>query len=136
MKPNQLIWKASPRAFKGRCQGGFTLMEAILSVVILAVVASVVFKLLLPVPQFFRRFQAKQRITSDSQTALDTIQRALRQGDPSSVRFSTPAGAPPWSRIDFNLVTELTTHTSSYAFYWSGQKVFMQEFRSAGVTSA
>ena len=108
----------------------------LLVILIISVLSAVAYKLLLPIPEFFRRFQAKQEMASESRACLDTIIQALRRGDPSSIRISTSlsANAPPNSQIDFTLTSALPSGTSAYSFYWDNNQAHYTEYRPAGAS--
>jgi prepilin-type N-terminal cleavage/methylation domain-containing protein len=82
-------------------KSGFTLVEFLIAVAMLAGVFLVVAAFIKPVSQYFLQSRARSELNSDARTTLDTITRSLRSGRAGSVSIQTETGAPPNSRIDF-----------------------------------
>jgi len=95
---------------------GFTLVEVLAAVIITGLLVAVLSGYLKQIPLFFRRIQAQQQTQSESRTAMDTLNRFLRSGQPNTVTIcscnnawctaaagacTTTAADPPNSQIDF-----------------------------------
>jgi prepilin-type N-terminal cleavage/methylation domain-containing protein len=104
---------------------GFSLVEAILAVTILAIISITLARFMGPTTQFFKRFQVRYQLTSEGRTCVDTIARLLAKAKPETLIISTPPGSPPNSQIQFDMVPPSATSVSNYTISWSGREVLM-----------
>lgn len=84
-------------------KAGYTLTELMMVVAIIGVLASVGPPLLIGVQNFFLMTGARYETQRDARTAIDTINRYLRQAYASTVVVSTPTGQGPYSQITFKM---------------------------------
>ncbi len=81
--------------------GGFTLTELMLVVAILGIVFSMGPQLLTQVTRYYYLHNAKIEIQRDARSALDTMNRYIRQATATGIRIDEVAGQPPYSQISF-----------------------------------
>jgi uncharacterized protein (TIGR02599 family) len=105
---------------------GYTLIEVLVTVAILALLALVTAPLTLHLVRFFRLNNAKLEIQRDARVSLDTINRFLRQANSATVVIGQQAGQPSHSRIDFT-----TYQGRAMSFYQQGRTLY----QVAGSTS-
>jgi prepilin-type N-terminal cleavage/methylation domain-containing protein len=101
---------------KRRGEQGFTLVELMVVVLVSGILILTVTEMLSQAIRYFHVSSVRQQLESESRDCLSTIIHFLQQGKANSTIISTPAGSPPYSRIDFVLASDTTT---AYAFYYS-----------------
>ena len=90
---------------RGR-QGGFTMVEMLIGLVILGIISSLASRAMTSTYQFFKLSMARAEIQRDSRFALDLMNRQLRQARASSVVVtSKDTTQPPYSKIVFDTLT-------------------------------
>lgn len=83
---------------------GYTLTEAMLTVAIVGILATVAAPLLVNTTNFWRQTTARNDIERDVRVSLDVINRMLRQAQKSTVTVDQVSGQPPFSRITFTTI--------------------------------
>ena len=107
---------------------GHTLTEAMITVVIVGIVASLAAPLLVQVTNFSRQTNARGIIERDVRASLDMINRFTRQAQSATVVIdSISSSQPPYSRLTFT-----SSQGQAVSFYQSGNKLYMS---LAGQTS-
>ena len=81
---------------------GYTLIEAMVTVAIVATLSAVAAPLLVNMTNFWRQTTARNEIERDVRVSLDTINRFARQAQSSTVVLDQVAGQPPYSRTHCN----------------------------------
>jgi prepilin-type N-terminal cleavage/methylation domain-containing protein len=117
-----MVRRPAKRPRGGRV-AGMTLMELMMSVVILGILFGVVPKVIIGTFQFFRLSIARSEIQRDARTSLDLMNRYLRQAEGSTIvvdRHNT--SQPPYSRVTFD-----TPSVASMRFWQEGRKLKMKE---------
>lgn len=104
-------------------KGGWTLTELLMVVAIAGILFTLTPTTLVQMTRFFRQSRARVEIQRDARTALDLINRNLRQAQASTVTISQQSGQPPYSRIDFTRLAGAAT--ASMAFYQQGSDLIM-----------
>lgn len=99
-----------------------TMLELIVSVLLMTIVVLVAVRLFSNFAHYFRRTTVRNELLMDSRRCLNTMKRFLRQGKANTVQIRTPAGSPPNSQIDFQLFSSST----SYEFRWVDNTVQMK----------
>ena|SRR5258708_26663181 len=96
---------------------GQTLIEIMVTLVILSLIAAAFMKLIGPHLDFFKRAQIRQQANGDARKCMETISRFLTNAKASSVVIKTPplASPPPNSEIDFTAMD----NSSTYVIKWS-----------------
>ena len=99
---------------------GYTLTEAMLTVVILGILMAVAAPLLVQMTNFWRQTTARNEIERDVRVSLDTFNRFARQAKSSTVVVGRASGQPPNSQITFTNI-----QGQAVSFYQSGNKLYM-----------
>ncbi|MBI5882444.1 MAG: prepilin-type N-terminal cleavage/methylation domain-containing protein [Elusimicrobia bacterium] len=100
---------------------GFTLTEALMTVGIVCILASVAAPIMLQMTNFWRLTTARNEIERDVRICLETVNRYLRQAKASSVTIDQYSVTdPPYSRISFT-----PEKGGTVTFYQSGQNLKM-----------
>jgi len=99
-------------------RAGFTFVEAMMVVTIIGILALVGPRLMLQLQNFYLLTTARNDIQRDARTALDIINRFLRQGQYRSIVIDSPAGQGPYSRISFDHIDG-----RSFKYYQSGRNL-------------
>ncbi|MEK7745066.1 MAG: prepilin-type N-terminal cleavage/methylation domain-containing protein [Elusimicrobiota bacterium] len=102
---------------------GWTLTEVMVVVAIMGILTTMAPNIMIQMTRFFRQNRARVEIQRDARTALDIINRNLRQAQASTVTVSQQSGQPPYSRVDFTKYSGTTT--AKLAFYQSGTELVM-----------
>ena len=97
---------------------GYTLIEAMVTVAIVATLSAVAAPLLVNMTNFWRQTTARNEIERDVRVSLDTINRFARQAQSSTVVLDQVAGQPPYSRITFTSI-----QGNVITFYQLGNKL-------------
>lgn len=101
---------------------GFTMVEMLIGIGILGIIFSMAPRVLLDTYRFFRVNVARAEVQRDSRSALDLMNRQLRQGYASTVTVSRYNSSQPYySKVVFNTIS-----TSSVTFWQEGHKLKMQ----------
>lgn len=106
-----------------RRNGGFTLAEMMVTVAILGIVFALAPKVMIDTYKFFRLTIARSEIQRDARSALDLINRRMRQAKASTIvvdRLST--SQPPYSRVSFTTISG-----STLSFYQDGKTLYMND---------
>jgi type II secretory pathway pseudopilin PulG len=100
-------------------RSGWTLIEAIVSVVVLLTIALVAAKIGTPITTFYKRSIVRQKMNTESRAAMTAMVQALQLGKASSLKISTGPATPvvPNSRVDFDLLRPKENGTTGYAIY-------------------
>lgn len=81
---------------------GFTLPEAMMTVALVAILASVAAPVMMQMTNFWKMTTARNEIERDVRISLETINRYLRQAKSASVTIDRYSSSnPPFSRIAF-----------------------------------
>lgn len=112
-----------------RGRRGHTLAEMMVTVAVIGILMLVGPALLRGIQNFFLMTTARNDIQRDARSALDAINRFLRQAKASTVQVDSPANQGPYSRITFNLVDGRVVQ-----FYQSGNQL-VQSVKSGSSTS-
>lgn len=100
-------------------RGGFTLTEMMLTVGIMGFLSAVGAVIFTQSTRNTLVNQAKIDTQREARTALDIINRSIRQARASTISVSSEAGQPPYSSVSFTAVDD-----SSWKFYQSGKSLF------------
>ncbi len=103
-----------------RRRPGYTLPEALMVVAIMGILASTAAPLMVRITNFWRQTAARSDIERDVRSALETINRFLRQAKKKTVVIDQVAGQPPFSRITF-----IPEKGGAVRFYQDGNKLWM-----------
>jgi prepilin-type N-terminal cleavage/methylation domain-containing protein len=101
-------------------RAGYTLVELMLVVTIVGIISATGAGIMLQAIRYFRFQKARIEIQRDARTALDLINRSLREGQASTVVVDQATNQPPYSRIAFTTVTG-----RSLTFYQNNQDLMM-----------
>ncbi|OGR57536.1 MAG: hypothetical protein A2X36_02740 [Elusimicrobia bacterium GWA2_69_24] len=82
-------------------EGGYSLTEILMVVAIIGILAMVGPRLMIQMQNFYLLTTARSEIQRDARSALDTINRFLRQAKYRTIIIDTPSGQGPYSRITF-----------------------------------
>lgn len=107
-------------------QGGFTLVETIITASILSLLALVIVPLLLHSARFFLLNRTRVELQRDARVCLSIITRNLRQASSATLSISQAAGQPYYSQISF-------TDVGGVPFVYSQSGTLLRETRG-GVT--
>lgn len=102
---------------------GFSLVELMMVVALLGIVVSVGPNLLLQGVRFFRMHMARTNVQKNARTALDLINRNLRQATATSVTISNRPGQPAYSWIQFTIDKGTGAAVGNYGFYQQGKNL-------------
>lgn len=102
---------------------GYTLVELMLVVAIVGIIFSIAPQLMIQMTRFFRQNRARIEIQREARTALDLINRNLRQAKATSIVIDQIAGEPPYSRITFTRL--VAGGTANMKFYQEGNFLYM-----------
>ncbi len=100
---------------------GYTLTEAMITVAIVGILASMAVPLLVQMTNFWQLTSARNTIERDVRASLDVINRFVRQAQSATVVIDNAAGQPPASRISF-----LSIQGQNISMYQSGNKLLMK----------
>lgn len=98
---------------------GHTLIEALLTVAVVSVLASVAAPLMAKATEFWRQTKARIETERDARAALDVIDRFARQAKSATVVVDSASGQPPASRLSF-----VTGQGVSVSFWQSGATLY------------
>ena len=102
---------------------GYTLTEAMLTVAIVGILASVSAPLLVQMTNFWRLTSARNAIQRDVRASLDNVNRFARQARAITVVISRKnSSQPPMSKITFK-----TIQGDTIMFYQDGKKLMMSK---------
>ncbi len=101
---------------------GYTLTEVLLTVAIIGIVASTGPTIMTQMTKFFQLNQARIAIQRDGRSALDIINRQLRQAKASSIVVSQRPAQLPYSMISFTSIDG-----TSWKFYQEGKKLYTMQ---------
>ena len=82
-------------------EGGFTLTELMIAIAILGIASTYVSTIFIKGYQLWKRNFDDLILQQTTRLAMSQITRAVREASPGTVKISTPAGMPRFSRIDF-----------------------------------
>lgn len=99
---------------------GFTLTEAMLTVLILGILSTVAAPIMRNLTNFWRQTTARNEIQRDVRKSLDLINRFLRQAQSNTIVLDQVTNQPPYSRIAFT-----TEAGVAMSFYQTGNKLYM-----------
>lgn len=116
-----LLKRRPLRRSSRRGQAGFTAAEAIMTVSIVAILATVAAPIMIRMNNFWRQTTARNEIERDVRSSLETVNRWLRQAKRSTVVIDQVAGQPPFSRITFT-----PEKGGTMQFYQAGDKLYMK----------
>jgi len=85
-------------------QRGYTLVEVMVSLSILAIMAVIMAPLMKQAQRYFWMHRAKTEIQRDARLSLETVNRFLRQAYAASVVVDQLSGQPSHSRITFTTI--------------------------------
>jgi len=109
---------------------GYTLSEALLTVAIVGILASVMAPLLINVSNFWRQTTARADIERDVRVSLETVNRFMRQGKQNTVRIDRyDTDQPPYSRISFQ------TDKGQTLTFWQEANLLKMELSSGTATT-
>jgi prepilin-type N-terminal cleavage/methylation domain-containing protein len=111
----------------GKNKKGYTLMEMMLTVAIVAIISGMAGPLLMQMTNFWKLTSARNAIQRDVRTSLDLVNRFTRQAQSGTVVIDSAAGQPPASRVTFT-----DSQGQEVSFYQNGNKLYM---RLGSVTS-
>ncbi|OGS44736.1 MAG: hypothetical protein A2539_03885 [Elusimicrobia bacterium RIFOXYD2_FULL_34_15] len=98
---------------------GLTLVELMINIVSVSIIAMALTSLFLKFIQFWQLSSAKTDIQRDGRTAINAINKNLRQADASSIVVDRyDANQPPYSRISF------TKNNQIYVYYQQDQTLY------------
>lgn len=117
-------------ALRAGPQSGHTLAEALITVAILGILATVLAPLLVNITNFWRQTTARSDIQRDVRVSLETMNRYLRQGRADTVIIDQVTGQPPFSRISFQ------TDKEQQLSFWQNGNLFMMEIASGTTTTS
>jgi Tfp pilus assembly protein PilW len=104
-------------------RAGITLAEVMIGVAILGIIFAIAPKVLSDTYKFFRLSMARAEIQRDARTALDLMNRRLRQAGASTITVSRhSAGQPYYSKVAFT-----TASGDAMEFYQEGSDLKMTE---------
>lgn len=98
---------------------GFTLVELMIVIAIIGTVAAIAAPLLVNMTSFWRLTQARSVIERDARSAMDLMNRSVRQASSSTIILSNLSGQPPYSEINF---TDIKGNVVS--FYQEGNVLY------------
>ena len=107
-----------------RHRNGYTLIEIMLTVAIMAIVATAVPRLFTNVYRFMRLSVARAEIQKNARMTLSNINRALRQARASSIVVDQLSGMPPYSRIAFSRYKP-DGSTEDVSYYQNGNNLYL-----------
>jgi prepilin-type N-terminal cleavage/methylation domain-containing protein len=109
---------------------GYTLAEMMITVAVMAILASMAAPLLIQVTNFWRLTSARNTIQRDVRASLDTINRFTRQAKSGTVVIDQVTGQPPYSRVTFTSVQNQTV-----SFYQTNNVLYMKLGNSVSTLS-
>lgn len=109
---------------------GYTLIEMLIVVSIVAVVAGIGSQVLINLENFYLGTTARNEIERDARGVLDIIDRFLRQAQQNSIVVDTPSSQGPYSRIQFTFADG-----RQGSFYQSGSNIFQTISNSSGTVT-
>jgi type II secretory pathway pseudopilin PulG len=112
-----------------KSQRGITLVEVLFTAFITATLGLMLARVLPQMLNYFRTTQVRNKLQTDAANCMNTMTMIMRKGDAHSTIISTPAGNPPYSRIQFRAASDPTT---TFAIYFENGEVRMEE-QSAGL---
>ncbi|MBI4051312.1 MAG: prepilin-type N-terminal cleavage/methylation domain-containing protein [Elusimicrobia bacterium] len=101
---------------------GYSLIELMMVVAIIGIVASIGPNLMTQTIRFFTLNRARIEIQRDGRTALDNINRNLRQAKATTVTVDQVTNQPPYSRLIFSSVDG-----RNFIFYQQNKTLYMVE---------
>jgi prepilin-type N-terminal cleavage/methylation domain-containing protein len=107
----------------GHGQGGFTLIEMMITLAVLGLLVTLSARALTATYQFFRLSMARTEIQRNARITLDLMNRNMRQARASTVVVTrASASQPPYSKVVFD-----TMAVSSMSFWQEGKLLKMQK---------
>ena len=104
-----------------RPRRGFTLLEAMVVVAIMAAIASVAPVLLIQANRFFMLSRVRADLQGQARAVMYVITRELRQAQSGTITIDQVSGQPYYSRITFTKEQGVTM-----CFYQKGNKLIQQ----------
>jgi prepilin-type N-terminal cleavage/methylation domain-containing protein len=101
---------------------GWTLTEMMISVAILAILATLGAPLMTQVQRFYLQSESRDSIEKDARDALSIINRFMRMAKSTTIVIDNAAGEPPYSRITFT-----TSDNRTMTFWQSGTSLYQQQ---------
>ncbi len=108
-------------------KGGYTLVEVMITVGVLALIAGVFVPLLIHAARYFMMHRAKIEIQRDARVCLDTINKFVRQANAASVVIDQATGQPSHSRVSF------TTYAGRNVVFYQDGRILYQVMGSTVV---
>lgn len=108
------------------------MVEIMVTLTILAVLASVGPTLLTNMGRYWRVSMARANVQRSARNSLDMVNRNLRQATASSITITQRTSQPPYSWIQFRIDKGTGAAVGHYAFYQEGRYLY---FMKNGATS-
>lgn len=87
-------------------EGGVTFVEMLIVATIIGILAMVGPRLMIQMQNFYLLTTARNEIQRDARTALEIVNRFIRQAKYRSIIIDTPTGQGPYSRITFTHIDD------------------------------
>ncbi|OGR53363.1 MAG: hypothetical protein A3I11_05945 [Elusimicrobia bacterium RIFCSPLOWO2_02_FULL_39_32] len=102
---------------------GFTVPELMITVAIVGIMIVVGATILLNLVRYWRVQVARANVQQNSRSALDLVNRTLRQASASTVLVSQRTNQPPYSWITFSIDKGTGPALGDYGFYQEGKNL-------------
>lgn len=132
VKVNSTGGVPSRNAFSANGSKGFTLMEVMMTVAIMAIVVGVGPTIMTNVIRFWQVQRARAHVQKNARISLDLVNRNLRQSSSATVLISQRPGQPPYSWIRFEIDKGTGPALGTYGAYQEGKNL---NFMKNGATS-
>ncbi|MBI4249736.1 MAG: hypothetical protein HY611_09550 [Elusimicrobia bacterium] len=101
-----------------------------LVVAIIVIMVGIGPRIMIQFQRFLKLTDARDAIQKDARTSLDTINRTLRQGKSSSIVIDQASGQPPYSRVTFTTISDI-----SVTVYQQNKYLYMTRGNTTSVLS-